>query len=230
MMRLVLIGEGHGETSALPVLVKKCLSEKGQALPVFVDKDVIRLPSSRVFRRHEGTDQPDLAEWLKAVTIGVRRQDTVAVLAIYDGDLRFFPPGSQIRFCAARVAKALAAKGKEIGAGRAFSLSVVFACVEYETWLVAGIESLRGRPTADGRLLIPKTATFPSGEAESHAKRWLERNCPDYRPNRDQSALTELLDLSCVRSKKLRSFRRFEHALEQLIEAAVTGSHISSPG
>ncbi|MGO8676373.1 MAG: hypothetical protein ACLQVX_10945 [Limisphaerales bacterium] len=123
----------------------------------------------------------------------------------------------------------MAAKGKEIGAGRSFSLSVVFACVEYETWLIAGIESLRGRPTPDGRFLIPKTATFPLGEAESHAKRWLERNCPDYRPNRDQSALTELFDLSCVRSKKLRSFRRFEHALEQLIEAAVTGSHISSP-
>ncbi|MGA2657800.1 MAG: hypothetical protein ABSH34_09800 [Verrucomicrobiota bacterium] len=95
MMRLVLIGEGHGETSALPVLVEKFLSEKGQDLPVFVDHHVIRFPSSRVFRRYNETDKPDLAEWLNAVPIGVQRQDTAAVLAIYDGDLRSFPPGSR---------------------------------------------------------------------------------------------------------------------------------------
>jgi hypothetical protein len=229
MSRLVLIGEGHGETSALPILVRKFLSEKGQDLPVFVDRNVIRFPSSRVFRRYEESDKPDLAEWLKALEIGVRRQDTAAVLAIYDGDLPSFPLGTRVRFCAARAAKALAVKAKEIGAGRLFSVSVVFACVEYETWLIAGIESLRGRHTPDGRLLIPETATFPSGEAESHGKRWLEQNCRDYRPSRDQGALTELLDLSCVRGKQLRSFRRLEHALEQLLNATVTGSHISTP-
>ncbi|MGO9200676.1 MAG: DUF4276 family protein [Limisphaerales bacterium] len=228
-MRLVLIAEGHGETSALPVLVRRLLSEKGQGLPVFVDRDVIRLPSSRVFRPYKGTDKPDLTDWLRAVTIGVHRQDTAAVLAIYDGDLPSFPPGSRVQFCAARAAKALAVKAKEVGAGKRFSLSVVFACAEYETWLIAGIESLRGRQTGDGRSLIPKTAAFPSGDAESHGKRWLEQNCLGYRPSRDQGALTELLDLSCVRSKKLRSFRRLEHALKQLVNATMSGSHISTP-
>jgi hypothetical protein len=38
-----------------------------------------------------------------------------------------------------------------------------------------------------------------------------------------------MLELSSVRSRKLRSFRRLEHALEQLVVAAMTGSHVSTP-
>ena len=111
-----------------------------------------------------------------------------------------------------------------------FSLSVVFACSEYETWLVAGAESLAGRHLNDGRLALPAHVKFPAGDVESHGKRWLEQNCASYRPTRDQGLLTELLDLQSVRAKKLRSFARLEHAIDQLLEAVEKDRHISTPG
>lgn len=230
MKRLVLLGEGHGEVHALPILVGKILLEKDRNRTLFVDKDVIRFASSRVLRPDKTRQQPDYTEWIKGVTIAARRSNAGAVLAVYDGDLKFFPPGSNSPFCAAITAKSLAAAAAGAGAGKNFSLSVVFACVEYETWLVAGAESFKGRFLSNGRLALSPTAIFPPGDPESHGKRWLEHNCPNYRPSRDQSALTELLDLQCVRSKNLRSFQRFEHALDQLLEAAAGNSHISTPG
>ena len=230
MKRLVLIGEGQGEVHALPVLVGKILLSKDRNSTLFVDKDVIRFASSRVLRPDKSRQRPDFTEWIKAVTIAARRSNVGAVLAVYDGDLKFFPPGSDLPFCAAIVAKSLATAATTAGAGKTFSLSVVFALAEYETWLVAGAESLKGRYLTNGRTAISTNAVFPPGDPESHGKSWLEHNCPNYRPSRDQSALTELLDIECVRSKKLRSFQRFEHALDQLLQAVTDNTHISTPG
>jgi hypothetical protein len=109
----------------------------------------------------------------------------------------------------------------KIGAGKNFSLAIVFACIEYESWLIAGTESLAGKAYHDGRPILPQGMVFPEGARESHGKGWLERNCPTgYRPSRDQGPLTELVDLRIVRSKQLRSFSRLDHAIEQLLDAA----------
>ena len=118
----------------------------------------------------------------------------------------------------------------EAGAGKIFSLAVVFACVEYETWIVAGAESLAGKSFKDGRQALPAGVEFPEGNPESHGKRWLEKHCQGYRPTRDQGALTELIDFRVVREKKLRSFARLEHAIDQLLEAAGKDTFISTPG
>lgn len=228
MKRLVLLGEGQGEEQALPVLVNKLLREKGTEGPLFVDRDVIRTGSSFVTWRHTAT-QPDFSEWLRFLTVAARRPGTAAVLAVYDGDLPSFPPGSGLPFCPATAAKAMVAAAANAGAGKLFSLSVVFACAEYETWLVASAESLAGRQLMGARLALPRGTAFPPGDPESHGKKWLEENMPSYRPTRDQAALTELLDPSAVRAKGLRSFQRLEHALDQLLAAVITGHHISTP-
>src|ERR1051326_7584241 len=141
MKRLVLLGEGHGEVPALPILVRKLLKERTSGNLLFVDSEVIRFGSSRILRRNKVSKEPDYTEWVKGVTVAARRSDLGGVLAIYDGDLDFFPPGSDSPFCAAVTAKALAAAAAPVGVGRTFSLCVVFACVEYESWLVAGAES-----------------------------------------------------------------------------------------
>lgn len=229
MKRLVLVGEGHGETSALPILVRKVLLEQLPDKRLPLDKDVLRFGASRVFRWDKAAKRADYREWLKAVRVAARRSERGAVLAIYDGDLKSFPSGSGAAFCAFTAAGSLAAAATECGAGKLFSLAVVFACVEYETWLVAGAESLIGRRLRDGRLALPADTALPSGEAESHGKGWLERNLSSYRPSRDQAAFTELLELACVRAKGLRSFERFEHAIAQLLEAVASGSHICTP-
>ena len=230
MKRLVLLGEGHGEVSALPVLIAKLLQEKGTGSSLYLDRDVIRTGPARLVKWDKAKKQPDYTQWVARVSLAARRRDVGGVLAIYDGDAKMFPAGSASAFCAAIAAKSMAASAVSAGASKIFSLSVVFACSEYETWLVAGVESLAGRHLSDGRLALPVHVKFPAGDVESHGKRWLEQNCASYRPTRDQSLLTELLDLQSVRAKRLRSFARLEHAIDQLLEAVAKDRHISTPG
>lgn len=226
---LVLLGEGHGELSALPVLVRKVLHEKKGGDLLFVDQEVIRTSRSSLIRWDKKTNKTDFSVWLKRVELARRKSKNGAVLAIYDGDFPDFPLGSAFPFCASQAAKVMAAEAANVGAGKLFSLSIVFARSEYETWLVAGVESLAGRSLKDGLPGLPAHLTFPVGDPESHGKRWLEKYYPNYRPPIHQSALTELLDLNCVRAKGLRSFARLEHAVDQLLEAAAKGDHVSTP-
>jgi hypothetical protein len=229
MKRLVLLGEGHGELSALPILVKKVLEEKGNNQLLYVDRDVIRIKPCDLVKWDRLNQCEDPRRWLSALAIAAHRRDVGGVLAVYDGDAKTFPAGSSSPFCASSVARSMATSGIVAGAGKTFSLSVVFACVEFETWLIAGLESLRGKSLADGRLILPANVSFPAGDVESHGKAWLERNCTNYRPTRDQSALTELVSLESIRIRKSRSFQRLEHAVQQLSAAVASGSHISTP-
>lgn len=231
MKRLVLLGEGHGEAGALPVLTHKLLREKEASQSLFVDGNLIRTGGvSGLVKWDREKKQTDYSRWRDRIRLAALRPNLGCVLAVFDGDEPGFPAGSGSRFCAATAAKALALEAGTVGAGRTFSLAVVFACAEYETWIIAGVESLAGKRFEDGRLALPPGLKFPEGDPESHGKRWLERHYPDYRQVRDQAALTRMLDLQVVRSKQLRSFRRLEHAIEQLLEAIQKGDHISSPG
>lgn len=222
MKRLVLLGEGHGEVAALPVLVKRLLQEKDAGSLLYVDREVVRTNPSQLVRWNKPHQEPNYAQWISRVTLAARRRDVGGVLAVFDGDFKKFPAGSPTPFCAATAAKSMAATASTAGAGKMFSLCVVFACSEYETWLVAGAESLAG--TA-----LPAGTRFPEGDPESHGKGWLEAHCDGYRPTRDQAALTERVNLDVIRSKKLRSFQRLEHAIEQIVEAVANGRHISTP-
>ncbi len=225
--RLVLLGEGQGDEAALPVLVRKLLAERDRDQRFFVDRDVIR--GGAYMKWDKEAKRPDYTKWISRVTAASRRGNLAGVLAVYDGDAPVFPAGSKTPFCAADAAKVLAKVAADAGAGRTFSLAVVFACVEYESWIIAGIESLAGRRYNDGQPALPSGLKFPSGNCESHGKRWLEQQCPGYRPTLDQRALTDLLYLNVVRAKGLRSFRRLEHAVDQLMEAANNETHILCP-
>jgi hypothetical protein len=230
MKRLVLLGEGPGDVSALPVLARKLLQGKDRNQLLFVDRETIRTrnPLGLVLWDKQ-KNQADYREWIRYVQVAARRPNLGGVLAVFDGDARTFPAGSPSPFCAAVAATSMAVAAAETGAGSIFSLAVVFACVEYETWIIAGAESLAGKSFKDGRPALPPGVKVPAGDAESHGKRLLEEHCPGYRPTRDQSPLTELLDLSVVRAKKLRSFARLEHAIDQLLEAVGRGAVISTP-
>lgn len=229
MKRLVLLGEGHGEVSALPILISKFLQEKNAGDVLYLDRDVIRTNPSRLVKWDKANKQADFSEWISRVTLAARRREVGGVLAIYDGDAKKFPAGSANDFCAATAAKMMAVAAAQTGAGKLFSLCIVFACSEYETWLVAGAESFAGRALSDGRVILPAHVKLPQGNHETRGKGWLELNSVTYRPTRDQSALTELLDFQFVRAKKLRSFARLDHAVDQLLHAVANNQHISSP-
>jgi hypothetical protein len=135
-------------------------------------------------------------------------------------------------FCAAEAARSLAGAAKDVGAGRTFSVAVVFARQEFETWLIAGVASLAGRRLPDGRR-IDANAMAPAGDLEAgpgDAKGWLRAIVDGgYKPTRDQAALTRLVDLQVIRDRDLRSFRRFESAVLILIEAIRSNAAIASP-
>jgi hypothetical protein len=114
-------------------------------------------------------------------------------------------------------------------------VAVVFALMEYESWLIACADHLAGLPLPDGRPGIPSGTMVPSQDLESQlrdAKRWLDR-CLDegYKNMRDQELLTRLAlgHLEAIRSRPMRSFRRLESALQQLIGGIRTGNHVMTP-
>ena len=227
MKRLVLLGEGHGEVSGFPVLARKLIHLKNAQDKLYVDKHVIRAHNpSGLIKWNKDRNLEDASEWIRFLRIAARTKDLGGVLALFDGDLRNFPAGKQAPFCAATAAIHMAKSAEQAGAGKVFSLAVVFACVEYETWLVAGA----GKVATSGEQVLFPGIPFPGGDPESHGKGWIERHHKSYRPTRDQKPLTELLDLKIVRERKLRSFTRLEHAFDQLLTAAESGVHVSTPG
>ncbi len=231
MKRLVILGEGHGEVSALPILANRILQEKDTERQLFVDDAIIRAHNpSGLVKWNKEKQQPEFEEWFKRIRIAANRTNLGGILAVFDGDAKKFPAGAASLFCATKAAKLMAEAATKIGAGRNFSLAVVFANVEYESWIIAGTESLAGKSFEDGRPILPANMAFPEGDPESHGKRWLERNClTGYRPRRDQCPLTKLVDLQAVRSKRLRSFSRLDHAIEQILDAVGRNVCIVTP-
>jgi hypothetical protein len=226
--QLVLLGEGHGENDALPSLIRRILRETSGTDYLLPQSPALR--TKHPVRWNAETGTPDFSEWQRRVELAARKSRGGAVLAVFDGDFNNYPPGSSSSFCAAAAAKMLAFEAAKAGAGKTCSLAVVFACVEYESWLVAGVESLAGKRLPDGRAGMPAGIAFPSGHPESHGKGWLEKVWPTYKPALHQKELTELLDLSVVRAKGLRSFQRLDNAVDQLIRAAERDTFICTPG
>jgi hypothetical protein len=223
MKRIVLFVEGEGESAAVPKLVRKLLTEKNAWDAVILDDNPFRVGEvTRLLK-------DNFLEWKRKLSACQKRQELGGVLLLLDGDLH--KVGGKT-FCAASVARSLAIESKPVGGGVTFSVAVVFARQEYESWLIAGLEAMMGQNLPDGRRVAPNI-TLPDGDLEEHprdAKGWL-RGAIDggYKPARDQSALTDLLSLDAVRSRGLRSFLRLDTAVEQLVSAIRHGQHIASP-
>jgi hypothetical protein len=223
MRRLVLFVEGKGEDDAVPRLVKRLLKDKGGQYDIFVDDSPFRVGSVDKLVRQ------DFHDWKRFLGASLKRPNVGGVLLILDGDIE--KVGGKA-FCAAEVARSLAGAAMQVGAGETFSVAIVLARQEYESWLIAGIASLAGKVLPDGRR-IKSDAQAPAGDLEAsprNAKGWLstiiERG---YKPTRDQAALTGMVDLELIRARNLRSFRRLESAVSSLLEALQSNRPTVSP-
>ncbi len=231
MKRLVLFVEGPGDQQAVPVLIKKILNEVNPWEYLWLDDDSFRV---KHVGNITGRNANKWVNWLKAAA---KRRDIGGILLLLDGDSKTVfneDTGCPEAFCAARVAQRLAIKARQAGGGTRFSVACVFACREFESWLLAGAESLRGAPLApDGRPGVDADAPLPETDTELHprgAKGWFHRHMPGgYQETTHQRPLTELLSLDAVRRRNPRSFRRFQHALQELCEAIRTGQHVVTP-
>jgi hypothetical protein len=174
----------------------------------------------------------DGKRWRRYLADARRRANLGGVLLVLDGDL------ARIRgeaFYPFRFGSRLAGWARDVGAGALFSVASVFACQEYESWLIACAGRLAGLALPDGRPGIAADAMPPEGNLEVHprdAKRWLDQRLDDgYKESRDQELLTRLMvdQLGAIRERGMRSFRRLETALRQLVEAIRSGKHVATP-
>ncbi len=223
MKRIVLFVEGEGEADAVPRLVKKLLTEQNAWDVVSLDENPFRVGQVNKLVKDQ------YHEWKRKLAASLRRRNVGGVLLLLDGDIKKVE-GKE--FCAANTARSLANEAVEVGGGAMFSVAVVFARQEYESWLIAGIKSLAGKRLADGREIDPG-ANLPEGdleEAPRDAKGWFNKIVEGgYKPTRDQASVTDLLDLDVVREKNLRSFRRLESALSELVSAIRNDQHVVTP-
>jgi len=223
MKRLVLFVEGEGESAAAPVLIKRFLTELNAWDAVFLDLEPFRVGQVNALMRR------DFYKWKRWLRASQKRSDLGAVLLLLDGDV--VPVGQSV-LCPASTGQLLSAAARETGAASTFSAATVFALREFESWFIAGFDSLAGRSMPDGRL-IRNTIAVPSGDLEQSprdAKGWM-RTAIDggYKPTRDQAILSEMIDLQMIRDKQLRSFQRLETAVESLVTAMRSGNHLVSP-
>jgi len=224
MKRIVLFVEGEGESVAAPRLIKRLLTEQNAWDAVFLDEHPFRVGQINKLVKD------DCREWKRKLSACVKRPNVGGVLLMLDGDVRNVRGDA---FCAATIAKALAKEAMPAGGGSTFSVATVFARQEYESWLIAGIQSFAGKTLPDGRMAAPADVKAPDFDVEENprdAKGWLAKVVVGgYKPTRDQAALTDLLDLQLVRDRRLRSFRRLESALAELVAAIRSECHVVTP-
>jgi hypothetical protein len=223
MKQIVMFVEGEGEAEAVPKLVKRLLTEQNAWDAVSIDPDTFRVGHVNKLVKDK------YREWKRWLAASLKRRKVGGVLLVLDGDVKRVGTDP---FCAATEASSLAREAAPVGGGVIFSVAVVFARQEYESWLIAGIESLAGKRLPDGRA-IAKNANAPQGDLEESprdAKGWFSTVIEaGYKPTRDQAALTDLIDLQVVRNRKLRSFQRLESALAELVSAVRSEKHVATP-
>jgi hypothetical protein len=224
--RLVLFVEGEGDRDAAPVLIKRLLTELDAWSDLFLDPAPFVVGDVAALTANSGKD------WVRLLNAARKRPNLGAVLLLQDSDL------TRIRgevFCPVLFGARLSAWARDTGAGSVFSAASVFACQEYESWILACAEHLAGYPLPDGRPGIRPGTTAPTGDldrAPRDAKGWLDQHMDaGYKSTRDQEPLTRLMvdHLDTLRTRGARSFRRLENALRQLLDAVRRGAHTVSP-
>lgn len=192
-MKVYLIVEGHGEVAAAPILMRRLLWEFAQVHQVGVGSPVIRRTQSQLRREAGVTD---------AVRLALAQPDCAAVLVLFDGE-----DDCPVHLAAKVRMWARAAAGP-------VPCEVVIAYREYETWLLAAVESLRGQ------CRIAADANAPADPASKRdAKGELETFMPpgaSYSPTIHQQKLTAVFDPSLAYQRN-RSFRKMTKAVGDLL-------------
>jgi hypothetical protein len=188
------IVEGQGDVDAVPVLLRR-LRDEAQAWGLEVAKPH-RRPRTLLVKREP---------LQSAVRVAGLTPDCAGILVIFDAD----------DDCPKALAQELEKWAQEAAGER--PCAVVLANREYEAWLLASIETLRGKAG-----ILPEAVSHPDPESPRDAKGELEQRMPQgasYSPSVDQAPLTAHLDLESA-YRRCRSFRKLVSAFGVLAEAA----------
>ena len=187
------IVEGRGDEAAAPILLRR-LAEEAEAWNVRIAR-----PHRR--RRHQLARKADLQH---AVRIALLTADCAGVLVLFDAD----------DDCPRERAPEFDAWAR--AAAGPVPCAVVMANREYEAWLLAGIDPLRG--TAGVRA---DAAVHPEPEKPRNAKREMKQRMSGgrYLETVDQERLTATFDLVAA-YRRCRSFRKLVTAFGLLLEGS----------
>lgn len=192
---VVPVVEGHGEVSAVPVLLRRIGEALEPARPIDV-RPPVRGHRSKLSR-------PTDAERYLGLAMRKLGGDTGAILVLIDAD----------DDCAATVGPELLKTCHTLRAD--VPVSVVLAVAEFEAWFLASAESLRGQ-----RGLAEDLAPPDEPERVRNAKGWLQdrrTNGLAYSPTTDQPALTAIFDMAAARLASA-SFDKLWRDVERLMD------------
>ncbi|HNT26947.1 MAG TPA: DUF4276 family protein [bacterium] len=178
-IHIVAIVEGHGEETALPVLIRK-IARENNIYNQLVIKPVFRIPATRLKKEGELERQVELAARSLPSENGA-----ILILVDCDGE----------NDCPAQEGPALLARAQ--AARKDKLISVVLAKKEFESWFIAAASSLRGVNRLSQTMPEPDDPESIRG-----AKEWLSGFMPQafpYAATIDQERLTIHFDMTLAR-------------------------------
>jgi hypothetical protein len=188
---IACIVEGHGETSAVPVLLRRMAVAIASHIELQIPHP-IRLPKSKLLRPGE------LEKAVQLAAAKVAPAGGLLILMDADDD------------CPATLAPALLARAQTARAD--LPVAVVLPRREFESWFLAAAESFRER------FRLPEDLTAPADPEEIRgAKEWLKDRLDsgNYSETVDQPALAALFDLQQARVAP--SFDKLWREMERLL-------------
>ncbi|OMG73866.1 DUF4276 family protein [Burkholderia ubonensis] len=183
-MKIASIVEGHGEVSALPVLLRRFLEWRPAEGFIEIERPN-RVPRDRFINL-----QDEFVRFLRLARIQCGEDGWILILLDADDD------------CPVELATALLARAREIDNRR---VSVVIAKREFEAWFIGAAASLDGHR---GLTVMPADLNAEA-ELPRDAKGWLGARMKkgSYGAVTDQPAFASLMDLQQA-SDRCRSFRK----------------------
>lgn len=176
MTRIIAIVEGHGEVSAVPILLRR-IGEQSPDTDYIDVPQPIRTKRDRFIRKDEEFRRMLLLAAAKAGQDG-------KILILLDADDN----------CPAQLGPQTLERAQQI-VGH-IEVSVVIAKQEYEAWFIAAISSLAGQRGLQDLIDVPDEP-----EAIGGAKEWLTDRMDGsraYRETLDQPAMSQLFDIEAA--------------------------------
>lgn len=191
IVRIACIVEGHGETSAVPVLLRRIAAVIGSHIDLQIPHPV-RFPRSKLLIPGE------LEKAIELAAAKVAPAGGLLILMDADDD------------CPLKLAPLLLTRARTARAD--LPVAVVLPRREFESWFLASAESFRDR------FRLPEDLHAPADPEEiGGAKEWLRERLAsgNYSPTVDQPALAAIFDLQQARVAP--SFDKLWREMERLL-------------